>query len=151
MLALRRMLWVAGLLTALPAPAAAQDICAALDRIRTAAREPVPFASLASALERGEEVVPGFRATDCVANARGLACNVMTRPIRMFDGWPDPLPCRGLTLVSEGRARPRVPDWQRVYRMEGLRLSFGVRCSACAGPAFGGFGIGFERERDQSR
>ena len=66
-------------------------------------------------------------------------------------GWPDPLPCRGLTLVSEGRACPRVPDWQLVYRMEGLRLSFGVRCSACAGPAFGVFGIGFEREGDQSR
>lgn len=55
--ALRKSLWtIAATLAALPLPAAAQEMCAALQRIEAAAREPVPFASL----EAGQGVVPGY-------------------------------------------------------------------------------------------
>ena len=53
---LRKSLWTIAAMIALPGPAAAQDMCAALTRIAAAAREPVPFASL----EDGRELVPGY-------------------------------------------------------------------------------------------
>jgi hypothetical protein len=43
-------------LLAMPLPAAAQDMCAALNRIAAAAREPVPFSSLRD----GRGLVPGY-------------------------------------------------------------------------------------------
>jgi hypothetical protein len=44
-------------IAALPAPAAAQELCAGLNRIVAAAHEPVPFASLENA---AESVLPNF-------------------------------------------------------------------------------------------
>ena len=53
--ALRKSLWTIAAIAALPAPAMAQDMCASLNRIAAAAREPVPFASLADG-----QLVPGY-------------------------------------------------------------------------------------------
>jgi len=53
----RKALWAAAV-AALPAPAAAQTLCAGLNRIVAAAHEPVPFASLENAVD---SVLPGFR------------------------------------------------------------------------------------------
>lgn len=55
--ATRKTLWVVAI-AALPAPAAAQALCAGLNRIVAAAHEPVPFASLENA---PESVLPDFR------------------------------------------------------------------------------------------
>ena len=57
MAALRKSLWTIAAIVALPVPAAAQEMCAALNRIAAAAREPVPFGSL----KDGRELVPGYR------------------------------------------------------------------------------------------
>lgn len=54
--AMRKTLWVAAI-AALPAPAAAQALCAGLNRIVAAADEPVPFASLENA---PQSVLPNF-------------------------------------------------------------------------------------------
>jgi hypothetical protein len=48
---------LAAAIAALPAPAAAQELCAGLNRIVAAAQEPVPFASLENA---PQSVLPGF-------------------------------------------------------------------------------------------
>ena len=55
--ATRKTLWVAAIV-ALPAPAAAHELCAGLNRIVAAAHEPVPFASLENA---PQSVLPDFR------------------------------------------------------------------------------------------
>lgn len=52
----RTTLWLAAI-AALPAPAAAQDLCAGLNLILAAAQEPVPFASLENA---PQSVLPDF-------------------------------------------------------------------------------------------
>lgn len=52
-----RLLPVALALLGLPLPAAAQDMCAGLNRIAAAARESVPFASLADETQR---LLPGL-------------------------------------------------------------------------------------------
>lgn len=78
--ALRKSLWTIVAIMALPAPAAAQDMCAALNRIAAAAREPVPFASLTDA--RG--LVPGYDycRVDIGTGARdgGVSCSATMAP-----------------------------------------------------------------------
>ena len=61
MIGLRKFLWLGPALLAAPLPAAAQDMCAALDRLAASSREPVPFASLQERNARGVEADPGFR------------------------------------------------------------------------------------------
>jgi hypothetical protein len=74
----RRLLAVAALV-ALPLPAAGQDMCAALTRIAAAAREPVPFASLADG-----QLVPGYHycrvQTGTAARAGEVFCHQQLAP-----------------------------------------------------------------------
>jgi hypothetical protein len=59
---LRKSLSAMAVLVALPAPAAAADVCAALNRIIASSRETPPFASVQRGLENGETFVRGFGA-----------------------------------------------------------------------------------------
>lgn len=76
----RKSLWMFVAIVMLPAPATAQDMCAALNRIATAAREPVPFASL----EDGRELVPGYRycrvETETGARVGAVMCHTSLAP-----------------------------------------------------------------------
>lgn len=80
LLALRKSLWMAAAFAALPAPAAAQEMCAALNRIAAAAHEPVPFGSL----EGGRELVPGYRycrvETGTTLRDGGVFCHTSMAP-----------------------------------------------------------------------
>jgi len=80
MAALRKSLWTIAAMLALPAPAAAQEMCAALPRRAAAAREPVPFGSL----EDGRELVPGYRycrvETGTARRDGGVFCHTSLAP-----------------------------------------------------------------------
>ena len=151
-----KWLWAMALTMALPAPAMAQaaEPCGVLQRIVAASREAVPFRSIREALARGESVVPGFAPEDCrVGEAHGLSCHRWTRPAADFDAWPDPLVCTGLALTPTPPARRRAigGDWARAYRGGDLRITYGVGCTICAGPASLGFSARFDRGDDEAR
>ncbi|HYI48785.1 MAG TPA: hypothetical protein VEX35_10015 [Allosphingosinicella sp.] len=141
----------------MPAQAIAQDgePCVGFQRIIAASREATPFASIGQALARGESVAPGFPASSCrvLGKARGLTCHLSASPVRSFDGWPDPLACSGLTAAPGPAAGRRLlgDDWARAYRGGGLRFAYGVRCTICAGHAFGGFTVTLDRPEDEAR
>ena len=75
----RRNLWIGVALFALPLPAAAQEMCAALNRIAAAAREPVPFAKLGDG-----QLVPGSHycrvQTGTAARAGEVFCHQQLAP-----------------------------------------------------------------------
>jgi hypothetical protein len=74
-----KALLVAGALVLLPGSAAAQEMCAALNRIAAAAREPVPFSSLADG-----PLVPGYHycrvQTESAARAGEVFCHRQLAP-----------------------------------------------------------------------
>lgn len=72
--ALRKSLWTIAAVAAVPLPAAAQDMCAALNRIAAAAGEPAPFASL-----EGHEggLVPGYNYCRVETGTRARVGRVM--------------------------------------------------------------------------
>jgi hypothetical protein len=129
-----RRLAIAAVVILLPAPAAAQTVCGALDRIAAAARERAPFASVRAALANGEAVVPGFEARDCDVRLGAVSCRVTDFVAGNFDRWPEPLSCAGLIAVPSFPGRHN-PNPQHVYRFGALRIEYGVDCYGCAGGA----------------
>ena len=141
----RGTVWMgAAALFAVPAPAAAQDICAALARIAAAARERPAFDSLRRSLAAGEAVVPGFQTGDCSID-KAISCEDASFNFRNFDGWPDPLTCPGLTPVAPNGPRPGRRDRQHAYLFSGLRIEYGFSCWGCAGGPHSYFHAASER------
>lgn len=131
---LRHAPWLGVALVALPLPAAAQNVCGAIERLAAAAREQSPFASTRIALAGGQEVVPGFRPGECSVQDGALSCDVTDFGLDHFHDWPDPLPCRGLVaLPLPASARPLHRDWRRGYALSGVSIGYGLTCSGCAG------------------
>ena len=122
---LRQSLWVIAL-AALPAPAAAQEMCAALNRIVAAAREPVPFASL----ERSaSSLVPGYDycriETGTAARAGGVFCHQQLAPkslIADFVG-AQVRDCLGAIHVPQ-----ELPNNDLVYRLAELTIVVESHC-----------------------
>jgi hypothetical protein len=77
----RRSVLIGAALFALPLPAAAQEMCAALNRIAAAAREAVPFASLENSRD---SLVPGYHycrvETGTAARAGEVYCHQQLAP-----------------------------------------------------------------------
>ena len=129
----------------LPAPAAAQSACAALERFAAASRETPPFHSIRRALAEDEAVVPGFRARDCNADAEGIACDDISFSIRNFDARPEPLQCTGVLrapLISQVRNQRRNLAYFLIQ--SGLRIDYGFACPGCAGGPHAYFRLGFQ-------
>jgi hypothetical protein len=148
MRALRKSLWTIAAILALPAPAAAQDVCAALQRIVAAAGEAVPFDSVRKASAAGEPVVPGFAPQECDVAAAAVSCSHRSGGgVVTFDSWPRTLACDGFELVASEGAGPRNRDWTRTYRAGALRIEFGSACRACAGPGYSWFEARLEPRR----
>ncbi len=139
----RKSLWIIAATMALPAPAAAADICTAIDRMAVSAREAAPFASVRRALAGGEAVVPGFEVRDCRVGAAGLACDDISFNVSNLDDWPDPLDCPGLTPATPSERRSGRRDRRHAYLLSGLRIEYGFSCWGCAGGPHSFFTIGF--------
>ena len=124
---LRKCLWMVAAVAALPAPAAAQNMCAALNRIAAAAREPVPFASL----EDGRELVPGYRycrvETGTAARAGGVFCHTQFAPKGLIAEavGPQVRDCLG---AVPGRSLDRFPPAALIYRTDHLSVSVSSHC-----------------------
>jgi hypothetical protein len=131
-------------LAALPAPAAAADVCAAFDRIVAASRERPAFASLRQTLANGGALVPGFEAGSCeIIAAAQIRCteNGFTDPFR---DWAGAASCPGVVAVTPHPRPPRRRDLAVALVASGLRLEYGVDCRLCAGPSTSFFFVAFE-------
>lgn len=153
-LRLRKTLWIAATLVALPASAAAEgqeDVCGALGRIIAAARENPAFGSVAEQLAARNPVIPDFRAEQCEVRAgEGLFCDVSTMGRAIFADWPDLASCPGVTeaeqVLTMDPPPPRTRNaWTRVYQARNVFIAYGVTCPLCAGPATARFSVGFAR------
>ncbi len=149
---LRKCLWATPLLAALPAPAAGQGMCAALDRIATASREAVPFGSLADAARTGD-LVPGFDRGQCqvTAGARvscyrnlapeSLELGAMERTLR---------DCLRSAPVSTGSSPVRIPSRELAFVASGLRYRIAAYCDHhCRAGLLAWFEVAFEAARPE--
>ncbi len=123
---LRKSLWAIPALVALPAPAFAQDMCAALNRIEAAARETPAFASLA---EAGVALVPGYRfcrvETETVAREGRILCHRTLAPKNLEEAvvGPQVRDCLNATAV------PRPDPWSpNEYRTASLSITVASHC-----------------------
>lgn len=125
--------WLPGLLllTALPAPASAQALCASLDRIVRSAGEPTPFASLERAAAKGEVLVAGFRPMSCrVAPGESIACwrNLAPEALAVATMAPAIHDCLGLPGSRPDHDGPA----EATFLASGLRFEIGNNCTpAC--------------------
>jgi hypothetical protein len=130
MRALQKSLWTIAAIMALPAPAAAQDMCAALRGIATASQEPVPFASLAG---REGELVPGYRycrvETGTAARAGQVSCHTQLAPKSLIAEavGAQIRVCLGAEAVSNPRARPWSPQ-EYLYQTADLSITVESHC-----------------------
>jgi hypothetical protein len=151
--ALRKSLWTIAAITALPAPAAAQQICNAMNRIAAAARETPPFGSIRRALAHREAVVPGFSAERCRASATGIDCSLFQRSDQEVD-WNPEISCPGFSPVepltggeaASGGLVRRYGRQERTYTGFGLRISFGLDCVRCNPPSTSYFRVAFQEQ-----
>jgi hypothetical protein len=111
---------------ALPVPAAAQEMCAALNRIAAAAREPVPFASLEGA---SSSLVPGYDycrvETGTGARAGRVSCHQQLAPKSLIAATvgAQVRDCLGGTSIPQ-----EWPDNDRVYRTASLVITVESHC-----------------------
>ncbi len=149
----RRGLWLGAFLAAAPAPALAQDMCAALDRIAAASRERVPFGSLHQAARDGT-LVPRFREQDCrVLSGRGLHCyrNLAPRALDISQMLPTLRDCLRRAPVHEPR-QPRLTydDAALVFRARGLRYTVRNDCNrSCRAGLLASLDISLDRTRNR--
>ena len=123
---LRKSLWIIAVV-ALPAPAAAQEMCPALRRIAAAANEPVPFASL----ERSRSsLVPGYDycrvETGTAARAGGVFCHQQFAPKNLIADHVG-------AQIGQCLGATRVPNTRRwnsglEYRAGALSITVESRC-----------------------
>lgn len=125
---LRKSLWTIAAIAALPAPAAAQDMCASLQRIAAAAREPVPFASLAD----GTELVPGYRycrvETGTAARDGGVSCHTQLAPESLIAETVG-AQVRDCLGAVPGRILDRFPPATLTYSTDQLSISVSSHCN----------------------
>lgn len=153
----RRIVWLGAAMLALPLPAAAQEMCAALDRIAAASRERVPFASIMEAAREGT-LVPGFREGDCRYATDSTTAIVCWRRIA---GESLSVEAMERTLRDcLGRAPLRRPDRQPrawgapdlVFTRRGLRYEFMAQCTPqCAAGMLAWLAIKIERPQRPRR
>lgn len=142
---LRTSMWALAALMVAPASANAQaaiDVCALLSRIMVYAQERPAFVSVQRRLERGEAVMPPYDAEYCqVTIGKSVSCSAIgSRTI--FAGRPDLATCPGIAAVEEPVSPSRTSyGWIRVFRVEDLRVEYGLGCLTCAGPATNHFRI----------
>ena len=153
----RNSAWIMVTLAALPAPAAAQEMCAALDRIAASSRERVPFASLAQAGRDGT-LVPGFREGECgpaTGPATAIVCWRRIAPESLsLDAMERTLrDCLGRAPLLRPDRLPRAwGDPDLVFTRRGLRYEFSTRCTPqCAAGMLATFAIKLERGRRPGR
>jgi hypothetical protein len=117
----------AAVLAFAPLPAAAQELCASLDRIVRSAGEPTPFASLARAAAQGEVLVPGFGPMCRVAPGEDIVCwrSVAPESLEVATMVPAIHDCLGLPAP---RPDPDGPAQAR-FVASGLRFEIDNRCS----------------------
>lgn len=137
MRALQKSLWTIATVLALPAPAAAQNVCAAIERFAVAMREPEPFGSIRQALANGEAILPGFAAADCRAADGVVSCRATDFTMRHFAEWPERLNC-AMSNAEISQVRT-APDWHHALIWRDLYFSYGVNCVGCAGGAVSWF------------
>jgi hypothetical protein len=142
-----RSVVLAGAVIAMPLPAAAKDVCAALNRIAAAADETPPFESVRRAMAEGEIVVPGFAIETCSIEEAQFSCSDMTFAVHNFAAWPEPLTCPGLSPATPSRQPRGLQDRQHAYLLSGVRIEYGVSCWGCAG----GAAVYFTAGRDARR
>jgi hypothetical protein len=123
---LRRSFLIGLALVAAPLPAAAQDMCAALNRIAAAAREAVPFASLSDG-----QLVPGYHycrvQTGTAARAGEVFCHQQLAPKSLIAGTvgAQVRECLGAVPISIPR---RYPSSTLVYGTDELWISVESHC-----------------------
>jgi hypothetical protein len=121
---LRKSIWIGLALIALPQSAAAQEMCAALTRIAVAAREPVPFASLADG-----QLVPGYPycrvQTGTAARAGEVSCHAQLAPQTLLAETvgAQVRDCLGATLLSRSLRPDRLE-----YQTDELSIVAGSHC-----------------------
>lgn len=124
---LRKSLWTIAAIAALPAPAMAQDMCTALQRIAAAAREPVPFASLETA--RG--LVPGYSycrvETGTTARSGGVFCHSQFAPKSLIAEAVG-AQVRDCLGAVPGRTHDRLPPATLTYLTDQLSISVSSHC-----------------------
>ena len=143
----RKCLWMIAAIAALPAPAAAADVCTALQRIVASAQEPTPFESVRRSAAAGEAVVPGFLPEDCRISAAEVSCDHRSMALTQFDAWPNPLPCPGFVADQPTQRRAWHRDRAYAYTAGGLHIEYGTYCAMCAGPGSSYFTAGRVRRR----
>lgn len=154
MAGLRRAVFILVAVAALPAPAAAAEICDTLTRIAASMRETTPFGSIRRALADGEAVVPGFRAQSCRASETGVECGVAGMQARNEQtDWRASVTCLGFTPVAP-EALGESPglsgrDRRQYYAGSGLLISFGLDCGPCRGPASSFFRVTIDTRRPE--
>ena len=151
----RRWLAAAVVTMALPAPAAAADLCTALNRIVAASREAVPFASLREAA-LGGTLVPGFREQDCaVRPGIGIACYRNIAPANLERGAMERAlrECLGVAPVPGPERRWRGErEPALAFVASGLRYEVTTGCDhSCRAGLLAYFDVMFEGERRPSR
>lgn len=120
----RRTISIGAALVALPVPAAAQEMCAALNRIAAAAREPEPFASLGDG-----QLVPGYHycrvQTGTAARTGEVFCHRQLAPRSLIAETVGPQirDCLGATAV------PGAQSWSPIeYRTADLVITVQSHC-----------------------
>lgn len=144
-----RSLWLGAVLFAAPLPAAAQEMCTALDRIAAAARERTPFASLAAT---NDALVPGFRGSDCVVSPGvGVVCWRAIAPEALARGAMERTlrECLGREPILRPGRQPRTGrEAGLVFVARGLRYALSTLCSPQCGTGMqASFVIAPERAR----
>lgn len=136
MAGLGKWLWTIPLAAASSAPALAQEaqgMCAALDRIVTAAGEPVPFSSLAESSSNAE-LLPGFAHRDCnVTPGTGISCYRNGAPESLeIDPFARSLRgCLGGTPVTSRSIHPSIlRSRELVLVVSGVRFAAANGCSS---------------------
>lgn len=147
MIGLRKTLWTTLALAALPAPAFAQEMCAALDRIAAASGDPVPFASLVDAARSGD-LVPGFGEQDCQVTAgTSISCfRNLASPALELDAMERTLrDCLRRAPVTRTARPGLIPDRELVFVASGLRYRVSNDCDRrCRAGLLAYFEIAFE-------
>jgi len=138
-----------GLLSALwvPAPAFAQALCPALQRIILASREAVPFASLRREAGSTEILVPGFQSHSCVVDPGvEVRCWTVLAPpeLELAAMETNMRACLGVDPAESTTARRWGESNSVTFVAEGLRFRVGNACHfRCRAGLIASFAVSF--------
>ncbi len=141
---MRLSLGLAMLMAVTPVPAEAQEICASLEQIVQASREEPAFASVQTALERGEAPMLWPDSDLCtVTPGEEVTCRISIGSGGVAE-WEEIGACPGVVEVEPRAVRNRRPSAVRIraYLVAGLHFEYGTYCAACVVVPYG-FSISF--------